>query len=163
VSTVSLPSYAPNARHPGDGDQRPLVPRSRCPPRLMPGVRCQRHQRTNPKTTHPKQTTPHHEGQDNHPRQHTKTHTDKSRAQDHHPHQRRQCPTPVPTRHTPAVVRCTAAAWEAGHPYAGGEPLGRRLRAGRRAKEGGGCAPATRSSRAAPNIPVERTAHSAGF
>jgi hypothetical protein len=24
--------------HPGDGEQRPLVPRSRCSPRLMPGV-----------------------------------------------------------------------------------------------------------------------------
>jgi hypothetical protein len=26
-------------RHAGDGGQHPLVPRSRCPPRLMPGVR----------------------------------------------------------------------------------------------------------------------------
>jgi hypothetical protein len=25
--------------HASDGGQRPLVPRSRCPPRLMPGVR----------------------------------------------------------------------------------------------------------------------------
>jgi hypothetical protein len=27
--------------HAGDGEQRPLVPRSRCSPRLMPGVRRQ--------------------------------------------------------------------------------------------------------------------------
>jgi hypothetical protein len=30
---------AAQQRHAGDGCQRPLVPRSRCPPRLMPGVR----------------------------------------------------------------------------------------------------------------------------
>ena len=28
--------------HAGDGEQRPLVPRSRCSPRLMPSVRLQR-------------------------------------------------------------------------------------------------------------------------
>ena len=35
-------SPAPQQRHAGDGGQRPLVPRSRCPPRLMPSVRCAR-------------------------------------------------------------------------------------------------------------------------
>ncbi len=34
--------------HAGDGEQRPLVPRSRCPPRLMPGVRLLETERVQP-------------------------------------------------------------------------------------------------------------------
>jgi hypothetical protein len=44
-----------------------------------------------------------------------------------------------------------------------GGPPGQRLSAGRRAHGDGGRATATRCPCAAPNIPVERTAHSAGL
>jgi len=35
---MSLPDPTLNAGRAGDGCQHPLVPRSRCPPRLTPGV-----------------------------------------------------------------------------------------------------------------------------
>ncbi len=36
---MSVPGPVPNAWGAGDGEQRPLVPRSRSSPRLTPGVR----------------------------------------------------------------------------------------------------------------------------